>query len=54
MDGILYVYQDFHGWTEDHAWVTEDGKVEFDDGSVMKFATADEASDWLWERGYRL
>ena len=53
MDGILYEKQDFHGWTEDKAWVTDDGKVEFDDGSVMEFSTADEASDWLWERGYK-
>lgn len=52
--GTLYVYEDFHGWTEDHAWVTEDGRVEFDDGSVMEFATANEAYDWLYEMGYRL
>lgn len=54
MNGILYEKQDFHGWTEDKAWATDDGKIEFDDGSVMEFETADEASDWLWERGYRL
>ena len=48
---------DFHGWTEDKAWVIGNGltaTVEFDNGEPMRFASFDEACDWLYERGYRI
>lgn len=48
---------DYHGWTEDKAWVVGNGltaTVEFDNGEPMRFASYDEACDWLYERGYRI
>lgn len=52
MDGILYEKQDFHGWTEDKAWLTNDGRVEFDDGSVIEFATINEMITRIEREGF--
>ena len=49
--------QDYHGWTEDKAWVEGDDNgatVEFDNGDKMAFDNYYDATDWLWERGYRI
>ena len=53
---MLMEKQDFHGWTEDKAWVVGDDNsaiVEFDDGETMTFGSYYDATDWLYERGYR-
>lgn len=50
------VLEDFHGWTEDKAYVVGDNngaEVEFDNGDKMVFDSYHAACDWLWERGYR-
>ena len=49
--------KDYHGWTEDKAWVVGNkltATVEFDNGDPMRFSSYDEACDWLYERGYRI
>ena len=49
--------KDFHGWTEDKAWVVGNeltATVEFDNDEPMQFSSYDEACDWLYERGYRI
>ena len=54
---ILMEKKDYHGWTEDKAWVVGNkltATVEFDNGEPMRFASYDEACDWLYERGYRI
>lgn len=53
---MLMEKQDYHGWTEDKAWVVGDDNsatVEFDNDEPMTFGSFDEAFDWLYERGYR-
>lgn len=53
---MLMELQDYHGWTEDKAWVVGDNNsatVEFDNYEPMFFSSFDEATDWLYERGYR-
>lgn len=55
MTGLMEL-QDFHGWTEDKAWIVGDASgatVEFDNYPEMTFGSYDEAEDYLWERGYR-
>lgn len=52
----MYELKDCHGFTEDKAWLEGDSAsavVEFDNGDFKVFDSYDEASDWLWERGYR-
>lgn len=52
----MYELKDCHGFTEDKAWLVGDSAsavVEFDNGDFKAFDSYDEASDWLWERGYR-
>lgn len=54
---LLMEKKDCHGWTEDKAWVVGNkitATVEFDNGDPMRFASYDEACDWLYERGYRV
>lgn len=56
MGTMLLELQDFHGWTEDHAWIVGDANsatVEFDNGDVMTFASFHEAEDYLYDRGYK-
>lgn len=48
--------QDYHGWTEDKAWICGDASgatVEFDNYPEMTFGSYYEAEDYLLDRGYR-
>lgn len=56
MKKTMYELKDCHGFTEDKAWLVGDdhtATVEFDNGEPMTFESYNEASDWLYERGYR-
>jgi hypothetical protein len=56
MKNAMMELQDFHGWTEDKAWVVGDASgatVEFDNYPTMTFGSYREAEDYLWDRGYR-
>lgn len=55
MTGLMEL-QDFHGWTEDKAWISGDASgatVEFDNYPTMTFGSYREAEDYLLDRGYR-
>lgn len=55
MTGLMEL-QDFHGWTEDKAWICGDASgatVEFDNYPEMTFGSYHEAEDYLLDRGYR-
>ena len=56
MKKTMYELKDCHGFTEDKAWLVGDSAsavVEFDNGEPMTFESYNEASDWLYERGYK-